>query len=291
MKDQGKPSVGVALVTHNSERVLAETLASIARQSTPVTHVRIVDDNSTDATREILSAWRRDMRSNDVDAQVESATSTDQDPRTRTVQNFAQAVRALEGCDLVAVADHDDVWLPHRIRIQVELMAQTADAILLASNGTISSTPEADTLFDAFEVPHDLGDRPCVDIARHVIRHSVATGSASMIRPGALTELPLFSPPPGWLHDRWWSILAASRCGLLIDPTPVIEYRVSVAQQVGLDRGRQTRTGVVRAGAARWSDVAKFRDLMSMKSQASPPTRSAFSPVALASILTQRAGQ
>lgn len=280
--------MGVALVTHNSEHLLAETLASIKHQSLPVTHIRIVDDASTDRTVEILTAWCEDMRSRGVDAEVVSATSREQHTITRTAQNFAQAARALTTCDLVALADHDDIWLPHRIETQVAIMEQHPEALMLASNGTLNADAEALTLFDAFKVPIDLNDRTCGDIARHVVRHSVATGSATMLRPQPLTRSPRFTPPRGWLHDRWWSILAASRCGLRIDVQPVIDYRVSRDQQVGLDRGRQASTVLTRASAARWSDLAKFGDLLSLRSQASPSARSAFSPLALVGALTTR---
>ena len=282
------PSIGVALVTHDSEGVLEETLESIEQQSMPVTRVRVVDDASTDATIDILTPWCHAMRSRGVDATFVAATSTEPDTITRTAQNFAQAVRALEGCDLVALADHDDIWLPNRIQTQVTLMGQHPRALMLASNGSISGEPGPRTLFEAFDVPIDLNERTCVDVARFVIRQSVATGSASMLRPGPLMALAKFTPPRGWLHDRWWSILAASRCGLRIDGTPVIDYRVTSTQQVGLDRGRQSSHGFSRAAASRWSDFAKFRDLMSVRSHASPDARAAFDATALVFTLSRK---
>ena len=282
-------SIGVALVTHDSEDVLAETLESIEQQSMPVTHVRIVDDASTDATVDILTRWCHDMRSRGVDAAFVAATSTGSNTITRTAQNFTQAVRALEGCDLVALADHDDIWLPNRIQTQAALMDQHPRALMLASNGLITDDPGPRTLFEAFDVPSELNHRTCVNVARFVIRQSVATGSASMVRPGELTSSPNFTPPDGWLHDRWWSILAASRCGLRIDGTPVIDYRVTSTQQVGLDRGRQTSHGLSRVAASRWSDLAKFRDLMSMRSHACVDARAAFGFAALVSTLSSQA--
>ena len=282
-------SIGVALVTHDSEGVLAKTLESIEHQSMPVTHIRVVDDASTDSTIDILTRWCHDMRSRGVDATFVAATSTDSNTITRTAQNFTQAVRALEGCDLVALADHDDVWLPHRIDTQVSFMDQHPHALMLASNGSITDDDGPRTLFEAFAVPSDLNTRTCVNVARFVIRQSVVTGSASIVRPGQLTALPNFTPPQGWLHDRWWSILAASRCGLCIDETPVIDYRVTSTQQVGLDRGRQSRHGLSRVAASRWSDFAKFRDLMSIRPFASADARAAFGAAALTSALSRRA--
>ena len=283
------PSIGVALVTHDSEGVLEETLESIEQQSMPVTHIRVVDDASTDATIDILTRWCHAIRTRGVDATFVAATSTEPDTITRTAQNFAQAVRALEDCDQVAIADHDDIWLPDRIQTQVTLMDQHPRALMLASNGSISGEPGPRTLFEAFDVPIDLNERTCVDVARFVIRQSVATGSASMVRPGPLTALAKFTPPRGWLHDRWWSILAASRCGLCIDGTPVIDYRISGTQQVGLQRGRQTSEGLARAGAGRWSDLAKFRNVMSLRSHSFVDARAAFGFAALVSTLSSQA--
>jgi hypothetical protein len=78
---------------------------------------------------------------------------------------------------------------------------------------------------------------------RYALRHSVATGGASMIRPATFPDL---SVPEGWLHDRWWSLVATARGGLLVDPGSVIDYRVQPGQQVGLDGSSQRHGGLVR---------------------------------------------
>ena len=71
---------------------------------------------------------------------------------------------------------------------------------------------------------------------RVVLRKSVATGGASAVRPAAFADVVI---PAGWLHDRWWSLVAAAREELLVDDTIVLDYRVSSAQEVGLDTGHQ----------------------------------------------------
>jgi hypothetical protein len=64
----------------------------------------------------------------------------------------------------------------------------------------------------------------------------VATGGASAIKPANFQYL---NVPKGWLHDRWWSMAAAAHHALIIDTTPVIDYRISATQQVGLDTAAQ----------------------------------------------------
>lgn len=277
------PDVGIALVTHNSMPFLRETLDSIEPQLVDVSDIYVVDDHSDDGTTGVLETWVRHARSRGLTAQVHPSTSSARDPRTRTAQNFTHAVRALRSMDLIALADHDDRWLPDRLTCQVSAMVEHPDALLLAGNGTLMG--QEGTLFDAFEVPDDLNSWECGHIARHVIRHSVATGSASMIR-SDLLQHPDATPPSGWLHDRWWSLLAASRCGLLIDRRPVIEYRISTEQQVGVDRGRQSTRGLSRLGFAGVGDIRKVKELVALRHNASGAARPAFAPTSVIRSLT-----
>ncbi|MFN8172632.1 MAG: hypothetical protein U0R65_12305 [Candidatus Nanopelagicales bacterium] len=55
--------------------------------------------------------------------------------------------------------------------------------------------------------------------------------------------------PAGWLHDRWWSLVALARDGLIVDDGLVIDYRVQSGQEVGLDRAAQGAGVVGRVGA------------------------------------------
>ena len=257
---------------------LHETLDSIEPQLASVSAVQVVDDHSEDGTGDLLAEWIASLRTRGIDAQLQGSTSLAEDPRTRTAHNFMHAARALRSVDLIALADHDDRWLPDRLTRQRNVMDRSPDALYLAGNGTL--TGQSGTLFEAFDVPADLDVWHCERIARHVIRHSVATGSASMIR-STLLEHPAAVPPPGWFHDRWWSLTAASRCGLCVDSEPVIEYRVDATQQVGLDRGRQVESGALRLRLVRQGDLAKLRDLVALRGSASEPARGAFSPAAV----------
>ena len=257
---------------------LNETLASIEPQLSEVSAIHVVDDFSDDDTEIALSQWIRHVRTKGLDAHVRPSTSRARNLHTRTAQNFTQAARTLRSMDLIALADHDDCWLPNRLTHQAATFSQHPQALMLASNGNLMG--DEATLFDVFDVPKDLNDHPCQQIARHVIRYSVATGSASMIRRDLLRQ-PQGIPPRGWLHDRWWSLVAASRCGLRVDRAPVIDYRVSLDQQIGVNRGRQAATGLSRLTASRLGDIARLRDLMSLHHHASEAARSSFTPTAV----------
>lgn len=248
--------VAALLVTKDARRWLPALLDSIAAQSRPPDHFVAVDDGSTDGTVDLLRA---------AGADVVAATSTDVDRVTRIARNFVQGVRACAGADVVVLGDHDDVWHPDRVAHQLAVLAATPRALMVASDGRIvGSSGSGGTLRDAFPVPARWAALTAPERMAAGLRSSVATGGASAIRPASF---PTVDVPPGWLHDRWWSLVALARDGLVLDDDVVIDYRVQDGQQVGLDRAAQRPGGAVARARALLGDTGrswhKVRDLRS----------------------------
>lgn len=226
------PLVAAVIVTHNSQRYLKETLASIADQSRQADVAIAIDDSSTDETSAILATHN---------ITVHRATTSAQDTTTRIAQNFHQGLRAATkaGADIVILGDHDDIWHRTRIKHQVAILEQQPTTALLASDGFLIDEHGAavpGTIRSTFPVPDDFTEQPLLSQIAYAMHHSIATGGASAVRPSAITD---WTVPAGWLHDRWWS-LAALRAGrFALDSTPVIDYRLSPDQQVGLDTADQ----------------------------------------------------
>lgn len=248
-------SVGVVLVTHDAERWLPALLGSIAAQTRPADRVVVVDDGSTDGTLDLLSA---------AGVTVLPASTSATDLTTRIAQNFVQGVRACADADLVVLGDHDDVWHPERIAHQAGVMEVWEQALMLASDGVVidaDGRPSGGSLRSAFPVASDWDTLTPAERMRAALRSSVATGGASILRPSAFPDLDV---PAGWLHDRWWSLVATGRNGMIIDRRAVIDYRVQPGQRLGLDAGAQEHGGIRRlgalAGSARTS-ARKARDL------------------------------
>ena len=103
------PLVSVFTPTFNGERFVGETIESVLAQThEEVEHV-LVDDGSTDGTREILREYER------------------RDPRVRVIQfderrgptrRRNDALDAARG-DYLAWLDHDDLFTPHKLELQV----------------------------------------------------------------------------------------------------------------------------------------------------------------------------
>ena len=216
--------VGV-LVTHNSQQFLPELLDSIDSQTRPLDQLIVIDDNSTDLTSSILS---------ERGITAIASTSAATDPSTRIASNFLQGVRCAPPESIVILGDHDDTWLPNRVEHQSHILASLPQAVMLASDGyTTNST--SNTLRSAFPVPAHWSELTTRAQFTCVLKHSIATGGASAVRP---SQLPA-TIPTGWLHDRWWSLAAVSKKAMVLDSVPVINYRISPDQQVGLNTQAQ----------------------------------------------------
>jgi len=274
-------AVGVVLVTRDSTAWIDRVWKSIITQDHPLAHIVVIDDESTDGTRNRVVALSDACSAHKIEFDLMAPTTTAQDSTTRIAQNFCQGVLRLRHLDAVALADHDDLWHTDRVSLQVRALEEST--IMLASNGDVPHT--GSTLFHEFGVPRDFMEWDARSRVRWVTRRSVATGSASVVVPRLLCADPNFVPPPGWLHDRWWSILAASRDGLVTQQDTVIDYHLSESQQVGLDPGRQRHGMVGRLASLRPSDARRFLDLMRMRASADPTLRSEFTPAHLARAL------
>lgn len=271
--------IAALIVTSNSERWIEATALSIADQWRQPDDVVVIDDGSTDATHAILRRVLGDR------VRIVGSTAQSDDRTNRIAHNFRQGLQECAECDVVVLGDHDDVWHGNRIGHQAGLLEVLADDVLVASDGRLvdeGGMPTGGTLRDVFPVPDDFDDRTAGERMRVVLRRSVATGGASALRPAAFVDVEV---PPGWLHDRWWSLVAAAREQLNVDREVVIDYRVSTAQQVGLDRGHQDRSPLSRITAGvggLGTTMSRLGDLRALAEFATPETRRELSGLRLA---------
>ena len=255
-------SVAALLVTHDSAGWIEPTLRSVLGQRHVPDAIVVVDDDSQDDTRAIIERVAGDR------ATIVRATSRHDDTITRIAHNFHQGIRACIAHEVVVLGDHDDIWHPARIGHQANQLRTHRDIAMLAGDGRLvdaKGRPTGRTLRTAFPVPEAFNTMPGDEQMAYVLRHSVATGGASAVRPAAFADLAI---PPGWLHDRWWSLVATARGQLRIDDHQVIDYRLSADQQIGIDTALQQRGPGVRLRHALTnapSVAARIRDLRGLR--------------------------
>jgi GT2 family glycosyltransferase len=159
------PLVSVIVPTYNRAYCLERTLTSALAQTYCNLEIVVVDDGSTDSTKELV------------------ATVARRDVRVRYVQQANKGVSAARNTgfarctgDFVALLDSDDVWWPWKIELQLSCMARFADVGMIwtdmqaiDSEGREVSSAYIRTMYSAWShfSMNDLfiGHQPVGDIA------------------------------------------------------------------------------------------------------------------------------
>ena len=113
--DLMRPAVSVIMPVLNAAPYLAEAIESILDQSFTDLELIVVDDGSDDGSREIAAGYaRRDRRVRHIALQ--------RDPRTASGARASNIGIGIAQGDYIARMDADDIAVPARLALQLELM-------------------------------------------------------------------------------------------------------------------------------------------------------------------------
>ncbi len=123
-EDERNPKVSVVIPCYNREDFVARTLDSALAQTYPNIDVIVVDDGSTDSTRDILESYGSRI------------TVLEHPGRVNKGQSAAINVglRKADG-EYVAILDSDDLWAPEKIEKQVRFLEAHPEVGLVYGNG------------------------------------------------------------------------------------------------------------------------------------------------------------
>jgi len=201
------PRVSVVIPAYNAAATLSETLASVFAQTFTDYEVVVVDDGSTDSTREVLARYHDRVR-------VLSKMNEGKPASTRNL-----GVRNARG-DYVAFLDADDRWRPEKLELQVAVLDQNP-AVGLVYTGAVVIDAEG----------RELKVRSCSPEARGRIDRllsvrNVMVGSSVVARRRAIEEAGGFDENltsiENW--DLWVRI--ARRWSVEFVDQPLTLYRV-----------------------------------------------------------------
>lgn len=118
-----EPLVSVIITTFNGSEFISETIASVICQTYSNWELIVIDDGSTDNTREIVKSVC-DERINMIEA--------GRIGRNGRVKNLA--IAHCKG-QLIAFLDHDDLWHPEKLEKQVEALRKNFTAGFCLTGG------------------------------------------------------------------------------------------------------------------------------------------------------------
>ncbi|WP_443945667.1 glycosyltransferase family 2 protein [Pedobacter sp. AW1-32] len=214
MSSSDSPLISIALCTYNGERYLMPQLNSLLNQSYKNIEIIIVDDGSTDRTREIISEFA--LKNSLI--QIHFNTET-----IGFNKNFEKAIRLSKG-DYISICDQDDVWDLNKIE---ELLGNIGSKGLIFSNSRLMNENggQTDKLF--LETSRFVMlDYKSLLINNYVTGHSILVSRHLM-------EKALPFPSHGY-YDWWLGFIATYYNEIIYLDKPLTNYRIhqgSVIQQ------------------------------------------------------------
>ena len=208
--------VSIALTTYNGEKFIREQLNSIYSQTYQNIEVIVTDDRSTDNTVAILKEFRK---SHGLKYSVNKEN-------LGFVKNFERAVGECKG-DYIALADQDDIWLPHKLQVLLQEIGTSSlicsDAQLIDENNNIIAES-----FQEFSTNYIQTD----DQFRFFVFRNFVTGCTTLIKKEVIEKaLPI--PHGIRYHDWWFALIASTLGGVAYCKQSLIQYRQHTAQDTG----------------------------------------------------------
>ena len=201
------PRVSVALCVYNGERWLPAQLDSLLAQQDVELEIIVVDDCSTDHSREILRWYAR------------------RDPRIQLHENTANLghLRSFEKCmalctsPLIAPCDQDDIWHPRKLAILAHAIGDADMAYCDSAYIDEAGRPLNRCISDDLGFMHEGRDA-----LRYAFQNTVS-GHAMLVRRRVFDKAPPF---PGKLYHDWWlALCAASGDGVAYVDLPLVQFR------------------------------------------------------------------
>ncbi len=244
--------ISVAMCTYNGARYLQEQLESIAAQTCSPFELVVCDDGSTDETRRIIAEFAASV-SFPVHLHVN-------EQRLGSTKNFERVIGLCEG-DVIALSDHDDIWLPEKLGLIEDAFQRLPRVGLVFSDAEVideNGHPAGYSLWEKLSISSaELERLQNGEGANDLLQGATITGATMAFR-ARFRELCLPIPNDlALIHDAWIAILVAAVSDVLPLSSRLIRYRQHASQQVGA-RERQADKGGVMAGMRR---ETSFREL------------------------------
>ena len=113
-------SVSVIIPAYNSENFIRRAIDSVLAQTHPAEEIIVVDDGSTDNTREIVQSYGPPVQ------YVHQANAGPGAARNAGIQ----AAKV----EWIAFLDSDDEWLPEKLQVQLDLLKRHPDLVWATAN-------------------------------------------------------------------------------------------------------------------------------------------------------------
>ncbi len=218
-----RQDIAILLSTRNGAAYLGEQLDSLLGQSHAAWQIYWRDDGSDDETPGMM----RDFAGRAGDGRV--VDMNDNAGHVGITESFLSLLRRAPRGRVIAFADQDDVWLPHKLERGVAALATVPDghAGLYCARQLLVGADLAPIRTSA-----PMRGEPGFPQS---MTQNIATGCTVMLNPDAAALLAAAQEPACTLHD-WWAYVLVSAAGgtVVADQEPTVLYRQHAHNAVGV---------------------------------------------------------
>jgi glycosyltransferase involved in cell wall biosynthesis len=193
------PRVCICMTTFNPpEKHFIRQVDSLRAQNFGQWTCLVQDDHSGAAGASLV----REVLSEDVRFRIEQNETT-----LGFYENFERVLsRVPSDCDLVCLADQDDLWYPHKLATLVEVLREP-ESVLAWGNMRVTDA-EGNTLAERFTTSSPARIR----FESHFFTNTIP-GAACMFRASLLPKVLPFPAKRGIVYHDWWITLVARAAG------------------------------------------------------------------------------
>ncbi len=210
------PLVTMIVLSYNHSRFILETLESVKAQTYKHTELIIVDDCSTDDSVAVIDRWLQEN-------QIECTFIRHQ--RNQGICKSLNDALAVATGKYVSMIASDDVWLPDKIALQVEIMESQPDDVGVLYSDAFQMDEHGHSLHNTYHATYwKLTEMPQGEVLDTLLQGNFIPGPTALIRRCCYDEVGLYDENLPWEDwDMWMRI--ARRYSFLYSPTPSTKYR------------------------------------------------------------------
>jgi glycosyltransferase involved in cell wall biosynthesis len=240
------PLISVVMPAYNSASHIRQAIESALAQVYPALEIVVVDDGSTDQTRDIVASFGAPVR-----------LLTQANQGSAVARNTG--IRSARGTH-IAFLDADDVWWPHKLRLQMEELARTRLRMCYSRFIVWPEQPEGgftdpNTEFAVEPNPNlSTGALLTGYVYAELLLDCIVWTSTVVVEKHALEEAGMFDPAlrKGQDYDLWLRL--SRQLPMLGIDRPTALYRSHIGNITKAVRAENYEYLVISRARERWGD-------------------------------------
>ncbi|MCJ8497157.1 glycosyltransferase family 2 protein [Chryseobacterium salipaludis] len=216
MKDRKMFKISVALCTYNGSEYLDRQLNSILKQTFQPDEIIIVDDCSTDDTRDIIAKYER---------KYSIVKSVFNDYNIGSNLSFRKAISYTSN-NFIALCDQDDIWYDNKLEVQITSVMKLDDPFskpLVAYHDLQLIDTVNQVIHNSFWQLHQFNAAKFS--YQDLFLYNIVTGCTCLINRRMKTELLKSNMTNIIMHDYLIALIAYSFGTVIYHDQPLMYYR------------------------------------------------------------------